>query len=172
MRFAFVHEHRDCWSVEGLCRVLQVSTRGYRAWASRPTCQRDRTDLKVLAHIREQYTLSRGTYGRPRMTMELKEVGLDVGERRVGRLMKINGIRPIRTRRHKVTTDSQHHLGVAANLLDGDFLAAKPNQKWAGEPQASAAISAISGPPKAGSIWRSSLICSVGVLLVGRSATG
>lgn len=133
MRFAFVREHRDRWPVEGLCRVLQVSARGYRAWASRPTCQRDRTDLKVLAHIREQYTLSRGTYGRPRMTMELKEVGLDVGERRVGRLMKINGIRPIRTRRHKVTTDSQHHLGVAPNLLDGDFLAAAPNQKWAGD---------------------------------------
>ncbi|MCF1485252.1 IS3 family transposase [Agrobacterium vitis] len=133
VRFAFVHEHRDRWPVEGLSRVLQVSTRGYRAWASRPTCQRARTDLKLLAHIREQYTLSRGTYGRPRMTMELKEVGLEVSERRVGRLMKINGIRPIRTRRHKVTTDSQHHLGVAPNLLDGDFLAAAPNQKWAGD---------------------------------------
>ena len=49
--------------------------------------------MKVLAHIREQYRLSLGSYGRPRMTMELKEVGLDVGERRVGRLMKINGVR-------------------------------------------------------------------------------
>jgi len=42
--------------------------------------------MKVLAHIREQYSLSLGSYGRPRMTMELKEVRLDVGERRVGRL--------------------------------------------------------------------------------------
>ena len=49
--------------------------------------------MKVLAHIREQYGVSLGSYGRPRITMELKEVGLDVGERRVGRLMKINGIR-------------------------------------------------------------------------------
>ena len=128
-----MHDHRDRWPVTGLCRVVQVSTRGYRAWAARPACQRERTDLKVLAHIREQYTLSKGTYGRPRMTMELKEVGLDVGERRVGRLMKINGIRPVRTRRHKVTTDSQHSLGVAANVLDGDFLAEAPNQKWAGD---------------------------------------
>ena len=128
-----MHEHRDRWPVTGLCRVVQVSTRGYRAWAARPACQRERTDLKVLAHIREQYSLSKGTYGRPRMTMELKEVGLDVGERRVGRLMKINGIRPVRTRRHKVTTDSQHSLDVAANLLDGDFLAEAPNQKWAGD---------------------------------------
>ena len=63
--------------------------------------------------------------------MELKEAGLDVGERRVGRLMRINGIKPVRTRKHKVTTDSHHRLGVAANWLDGehwddDPLPAKP----------------------------------------------
>ncbi|WP_425564165.1 IS3 family transposase, partial [Oerskovia paurometabola] len=46
--------------------------------------------------------MSLGSYGRPRMTMELKEAGLAIGERRVGRLMKINGIKPVRTRRHKV----------------------------------------------------------------------
>lgn len=67
------------------------------------------------------------------MTMELKEVGLDVGERRVGRLMKINGIKPVRTRKHKVTTDSNHRLGVAANWLDGDFAVDVPNRKWAGD---------------------------------------
>lgn len=77
--------------------------------------------MAVLAHIREQYRLSLGSYGRPRMTMELKEAGLAVGERRVGRLMRLNGIKPVRTRRHKVTTDSNHRLGVA------------PNQKWAGD---------------------------------------
>ncbi|MCC2603108.1 IS3 family transposase, partial [Sphingopyxis yananensis] len=86
--------------------------------------------MKVLAHIREQYSLSLGSYGRPRMTMELKEVGLDVGEHWVGRLMKINEIKPVRTRKHKVTTDSQHRLGVAANWLDGDFAADAPNRKW------------------------------------------
>lgn len=48
------------------------------------------------------------------MTMELREAGLDVGEHRVGHLMKDNGIRPVRTHRHKVTTDSYH-------------------QKWAGD---------------------------------------
>jgi len=85
---------------------MLVSERGYRSWRSRPISRRERTDMKVLAHIREQYSLSLGSYGRPRITMELKEVGLDVGERRVGRLMKINGIKPVRTRKHKVTTDS------------------------------------------------------------------
>ena len=52
-----------------------------------------------------------GSYNRPRMTMELKEVGLDVGERWVGRLMRLNGIKPVRTRRHKVATDSHHRAG-------------------------------------------------------------
>jgi hypothetical protein len=60
---------------------MLVSERGYRSWRSRPISCRGRTDMKVLAHIREQYRLSLGSYGRPRMTMELKEVGLDVGER-------------------------------------------------------------------------------------------
>jgi predicted RNA methylase len=77
--------------------------------------------------------ISLGSYGRPRITMELKEEGLDVGERRVGRLMRINGIRPVRTRKHKITTNSNHRLGIAANWLDGDFVADAPNQKWAGD---------------------------------------
>ena len=103
---------RHVWPVEAICRVLRVSTRGYRSWRSRPISLRARMDMKVLAHIREQYCLSLGSYGRPRMTMELKEAGLDVGERRVGRLMRINGIKPVRTRKHKVTTDSHHRRGT------------------------------------------------------------
>lgn len=47
-------------------------------------------------------------------------------------VMRINGIRLVRTRKHKVTTDSHHRLGVAANQLDGDFAADPPNRKWAG----------------------------------------
>lgn len=116
-----------------MCRVLQVSERGYRAWRGRPVSHRERADMRVLARIREQHSLSLASYGRVRMTMELKESGLDVGERRVGRLMRINGIRPVRTRKHKVTTDSRHRLGVAANWLEGDFAADAPNRKWAGD---------------------------------------
>jgi putative transposase len=78
--------------------MVQVSARGYRSWRIRSISERPRTDLILLTHIREQYRLSLGSYGRPRMTMEIKEAGIDVGERRVGRLMRINGIKPIRTR--------------------------------------------------------------------------
>ena len=49
-------------------------------------------DMVILAHIREQHRLSLQSYGRPRMTEELQELGLKVGHRRVGRLMGENGI--------------------------------------------------------------------------------
>ena len=65
---------------------------GLRAFRSRPASRRQHLDMVVLAHIKEQSRLSLGSYGRPRMTEELKEVGVDVGHRRVGRLMRENGI--------------------------------------------------------------------------------
>jgi transposase InsO family protein len=67
------------------------------------------------------------------MTDELREIGLKAGQRRVGRLMRDNGIVAIRTRKYKATTDSYHTLAVAPNLLDRDFSATAPNQKWAGD---------------------------------------
>jgi len=95
--------------------------------------QRQRDDMVLLAHIREQFRLSLGSYGRPRMTEELKELGFAVGHRRVGRLMSQNGIQVLRTQKYKATTDSAHNLNVAPNLLDQNFGATGPNQKWAGD---------------------------------------
>ena len=133
MRFRFVEEHSGAFPVERLCRVMNVSPRGLRAFRSRPASRRQRTDMVVLAHIKEQSRLSLGSYGRPRMTEELKEVGVDVGHRRVGRLMRDNGIVVERTRKFKATTDSNHTFNIAPNLLDRDFHAPEPNQKWAGD---------------------------------------
>jgi putative transposase len=90
-----------------------------------------RFDMVTLAHIKEQSRLSLGSYGRPRITEELKEIGLDIGHRRVGQFMRENGISAIRTRKHKVTTDSNHEFNIAPNLLDRNFAANEPNQKWA-----------------------------------------
>ena len=67
------------------------------------------------------------------MTEELKELGFDVGHRRVGCLMRQNGISVVRTRKRKVTTDSDHKFNIAPNLLDRDFAAKQTNQKWAGD---------------------------------------
>jgi len=106
---------------------------GYRAWRNRPVSASQRKDLVVLAHFRDQFEQSLGSYGRPRMTEELKALGLAVGHRRVGRLMKENGIKVRRNKKFKATTDSNHSFNIAPNLLDRDFSAARPNRKWAGD---------------------------------------
>ena len=108
---------------------MNVSARGLRAFRNHPASRRQRSDMVTLAHIKEQFRLSLCSYGRPRMTEELKEIGLDIGHRRVGRLMRQNGISVIKTRKHKVTTDSNHKFNIVPNLLDCDFIANAPNQK-------------------------------------------
>ena len=71
----------------------------------------------------------------PRMTEELKEVGVDVGHRRVGRLMRENGIVVERTRKFKATTDSDHTFNIAPNLLDRDFTADRAKPEMGGRYQ-------------------------------------
>ena len=133
MRFSFIAKNADMLPIERLCRIMNVSPRGYRAFRRRPLSLSQRKDMVVLAHIREQFRLSLGSYGRPRMTEELKELGLAVGHRRIGRLMRENGIAVKRNRKFKATTDSNHSSNIAPNLLSRDFSAARPNQKWAGD---------------------------------------
>ncbi len=133
MRFAFIDRMKKAFPIELLCRVMRVTSRGLRAWRSHPMSQRQRDDMILLAHIREQHRISLASYGRPRMTEELKELGFAVGHRRVGRLMSQNGIRVFRTYKYKATTDSVHNLNVAPNLLKQDFAATGANQKWAGD---------------------------------------
>lgn len=128
-----MEEHRNHFCAARMCDLLGVSTRGYRAWRTRPASHRQHNDMVLLAHIKEQSKLSLGSYGRPRMTEELKELGLDVGHRRVGRLMRENGIKVKRNKKFKATTDSNHSFNIAPNLLDCDFTADRPNQKWAGD---------------------------------------
>jgi len=118
----------DCWllpiadCVLGVARCPAIDERG-------PPSRRQRRDRVLLAHIKDQHRASLGSYGRPRMTEELKELGLDVGHRRVGRLMRQNAIQVIRTRKHEATTDSNHSLNISPNLLDREFHATGPNQK-------------------------------------------
>jgi transposase InsO family protein len=133
MRFAFIAKNADMLPIDRLCHIMDVSPRGYRAFRNRPLSQSQRKDMVVLAHIREQFALSLGSYGRPRMTEELKELGLAVGHRRIGRLMSENGIEVKRNKKFKATTDSNHSFNIAPNLLNRDFYADAPNQKWAGD---------------------------------------
>ena len=130
MRFTFIDAAKAEFPIQRLCQVLEVSQSGYFAWRSRPACQRQRDDLVLLAHVRSAFRESNGTYGSPRMTRELQDQGLPIGRRRTARLMRENGLRARQKRRFKRTTDSHHAFPIAPNLLEQDFSAERPNQKW------------------------------------------
>ena len=133
MRFRFIEKEKANFSICRMCKVLRVSESGYYAWLSRPASQRQRDDMVYLAHIRAEHARNYRSYGRKRMTDELRDQGIVIGERRVGRLMRENDIRIVRTHKFKRTTNSNHNHNIAPNLLDGDFQATGPNQKWAGD---------------------------------------
>jgi putative transposase len=86
--------------------------------------------MVMLAHVRSAFALSNGTYGSPRMTRELQDDGLAIGRRRTARLMRENGLRGRQKRRFKRTTDSEHSWPTAPNIIDQNFTATAPNQKW------------------------------------------
>ena len=130
MRFRLIDVAKEDFPVQRLCQVLGVSQSGYFAWKSRPASPRQREDLVLLAHIRAAFVLSNETYGSPRMTRELQDGGLNVGRRRTARLMRENGLKAWQKRRFKRTTDSHHAWPVAPNLIEQNFSAERPNQKW------------------------------------------
>ncbi|WP_135081939.1 IS3 family transposase [Terasakiella sp. SH-1] len=133
VKFQFVHLQRENHSIAGLCRAMSVSESGFFAWRNRPTSKRQREDMVLLAHIKSIHYANYQSYGRGRMKDELQEEGICVGEHRVARIMKQNNLRIVRSQKFKRTTDSDHKHNISPNLLDGDFAATAPDQKWAGD---------------------------------------
>ena len=130
MRFRLVDQAKKEFPVHRLCKVLGVSQSGYFAWKNRPASWRQRQDVILLAHVRSAFSLSNETYGSPRMTRELQDAGFAIGRRRTARLMRENGLQAREKRRFKRTTDSHHAWPVAPNIINQDFTASKPDEKW------------------------------------------
>jgi transposase InsO family protein len=132
VKFAWIDAHRESFEAELMCRVLGVSRSGYYAWQDRPASIRATRRTKVTERIRAVHDDSRGTYGSPRVTVELKDQGEPVSENTVARYMRSAGI-GVKPKKRFVprTTDSAHPHPIAANVLDRDFDAPAPDAKWA-----------------------------------------
>ena len=133
MRYRCIHRRRSRYPVTMMCRVLRVSKSGYYAWRVRPESERAKRDRELTRVIRRIHAGSKQVYGRPKVTAELRDEGYDCGERKVGRLMRLAGLRGCPLRRFKVTTQSDPSHPVAPNLLRQDFTAERVNQRWAGD---------------------------------------
>lgn len=130
MKYKFVVRHRDKYAVSRMCAMLGISRSSYYAWRKRKPSQREHHMQILLGRIREIHKLSRKTYGSPRVHAELKRQGIACNQKTVARLMRLDGIQGQRKRRRVTTTDSNHCFPIAANLLNRDFHADQPNQKW------------------------------------------
>src|SRR5258708_3383553 len=112
-----------------MCRILDVSPSGYYAWAKRPACERAAMDAALTEQIRTAHAASKGTYGAPRLQLDLAEIGLRVGRKRVARLMRNAGLAGV-TRRKRTITTVRDGARRAPDLVKRNFTADKPNMLW------------------------------------------
>jgi putative transposase len=108
MRFRLIDTNKASTTIDRMCLLMDVSVSGFYAWKNRDPSKRQLDDMVLLAHIRSQFASSHETYGAPRMHVELKEDGVNVGRHRVARLMRDNGLKALQKCRYKKTTDSGH----------------------------------------------------------------
>lgn len=133
MKFRAIRDNIGRFSVGLMCSALGVSVSGYYAWRDRPPSARTRANDQLLEQIREAHQRSRGTYGSPRITHELRAQGHRVGENRIAGLMRTAQIRAKSARKWRATTQSKHRWPVAENKLGRAFNVAQPNRVWAGD---------------------------------------
>lgn len=132
MKYAWIDKHRLSYEVTMMCELLSVSRSGLNAARARPPSKRALGDEQLLGQIRQSQAKHRGRYGRRRMTTEVSQAqGRPINHKRVARVMREHGLQSHKRRRFRVvTTDSKHAHPVAVNVLERDFEATAPNQKW------------------------------------------
>jgi putative transposase len=129
MRFAFIAKHRGIWPVAWMCGALGVSRSGFHAWLTRAPSRRERDDEEIGARVRASHVGSYRTYGARRVWHDLLAEGISCGLHRIERLMRQQGLRA-RPRRRGLPKDQGERSVIAGNVLDRQFTADRPNQKW------------------------------------------
>jgi transposase InsO family protein len=119
--------------VSELCRTLDVARSGFYAWCRRPASAHTQRDRRLKVLVRASFDASKQRYGSPRIHEDLLEQQEQVSRKRVIRLMQEEGLKARARKRFKCTTMSDHDQPVAANLLNRQFTAARPNQRWVGD---------------------------------------
>lgn len=130
MKFRFIEKHKDKCSIGHICTLLGVSRSGFYAWKNRKPSQREQINQVLIDHIRRIHRMSRKTYGSPRVYAQLKRQGIPCNQKTVARLMRQDGLKGQRKYRKVITTNSNHKFPVASNVLNREFTADGPNQKW------------------------------------------
>jgi putative transposase len=129
MKFGFIAKHRAIWPASWLCEALGVSRSGFHAWLTRSPSARSRSDEEIGAKVRASFMGSDRTYGARRVWHDVLADGISCGLHRIERLMRQQALRA-RPRRRGLPKDTGERSDIAANILDRQFAAESPNQKW------------------------------------------
>ena len=113
-----------------MCRVLEVSTSGYYAWCKRSPSARAQADAELTSRMNAIHERSHGTYGAPRVHAELEAEGIQVGRKRVARLMRTAGLVGVSRRKWITTTVRDRNARPAPDLVERNFVAPGPNRLW------------------------------------------
>jgi transposase InsO family protein len=130
VKYQFVYQQQACHRITTLCRVLSVSRRGYYDWLTRTPSRRRLENRSLLTQIRQIFMANREVYGAPRIHSALLELGYQCSLNRVARLMQAANIVPKTVRKFRITTDSRKSRHPAQNLLNRNFNASHPDEKW------------------------------------------
>jgi len=130
MTFRFIDQHKDQWPVRLLCETLEVSPAGYYAWRQRPTSAHQQRRDALVVEIKAIHAETKARYGSPRIHVELKARGQACCVNTVAKLMRASGVAAKTARKFRCTTDSDHDLPVADNLLDRQFSPSGANETW------------------------------------------
>ena len=133
MKFGWIQAEQAAYPVTKLCRWLEVTPSGFYAWCARPESTHARDDRRLTVLVHASFDASKQRYGSPRIHEDLIEQQESVSRKRVIRLMQEGGLQARARKRYKCTTMSDHDQPVAANLLDRQFEADAPNQRWVGD---------------------------------------
>lgn len=125
-----IKKNVDHFPVRMMCRLLSVSASGYYDWRDRPPSKRAKENAEMAAKIKSIYDDECSRAGAKRITKRLKAENIRIGRHRVARIMRLHGWRAKAARKYKATTNSNHGLPVAPNLLQQNFTASRPDEKY------------------------------------------
>jgi len=130
LKYAFIRNQANDFPVNVLCRMLSVQRSAYYDWIAQPGKVIAPMELALRRRMKELFAASRGSLGSRMMKQNLRQEGFEIGRDKTRRLMKSLKLKVKQKRKYKVTTDSNHKLPVAENVLNRNFSPAAPNQAW------------------------------------------
>jgi transposase InsO family protein len=133
VKYAFIKKQRGLFSVERMCRILEVSRSAFYDWLTRPESNRSQEEKRLGSKVAEIHQKSRQTYGARRIREELADQGESLSRPRVRRLMRRQGLTVKTKRKFKATTNSNHGLPVAPNRLNREFQVTAPDKAYVGD---------------------------------------